>query len=112
MDIQFVEPSETPVPPEDMRIQDLSVERSRDGGRIRLAVDITPFLEPPSLQVAVRDHDGSEIASAAVIGLVTAHLELTLHLRGESDPEDLHVEVELGYPPDGPVDRRRVPLVE
>lgn len=112
MDLQFVEPSETPVPPEEVRIRELTVDLLPDGRRLRLGLHITPFLEPPSIQAVVRDQDDNEITSATVIGAVTADMELTLHLRGAGDPSEYRLELELGYPPDDPVDHREVPLVE
>lgn len=112
MDLQFVEPSETPVPPDEVRIRELSVELLGDGRRVRVGLGITPFLEPPSIQAVIRDRDDNEITSATVIGAVTAQMELTLHLRGQGDPSEFRLELDLGYPPDDPVDRRQVPIVE
>lgn len=112
MDLQFVEPSEAPVPPEEVRIRDLSVQLLPDGRRVRLGLNITPFLEPPSIEAVIRDRHGDEITSATVIGAVTPEMEITLHLRGEGDPAQYLLELELLYPPDDPVDRREVPLSE
>lgn len=112
MDLQFIEPSEAPVPPEEVRIRELSVDLLPDGRRLRLGLAITPFLEPPSIEAVVRDEDGKEITSATVIGAVTPEMEMTLHLRGEGDPSKYLLELELLYPPDDPVDRREVALSE
>jgi hypothetical protein len=88
MDIHFSDLSEVPLPPDEVRIRDFTVEPYPDGKRLRLMIDLTPFLKPPSSEIFITDQYGELAATANIIEIVDPQLQLTIHLR-IPDPQGL-----------------------
>jgi hypothetical protein len=86
MDIQFTDLSEVPLPPDEVRIRDLSVKPYPDGKRLRLFLELTPFQKPPSGEIFITDTLGNQVASVSIIEAIDARMELTLHLK-TPDPQ-------------------------
>ena len=86
MDIQFTDLSEVPLPPSDVRIRNLSMDPYPDGKRLRLNLELTPFQKPPSGEILITDLLGNPVASASLIEVIDAQMQLTLHLR-TSEPQ-------------------------
>jgi len=105
MGMDFFFPDQNPdlqrLPPEQVRIESLSAEPYPDGERIRVNLDITPFLERPRIEVLLTDADGEEVASASFIEPMSWKLEFTLHMRGAQKNGDFKLNALLFYP-DGP----------
>jgi hypothetical protein len=81
MDINFTDLSEVPLPPKDVRIRSFGVEPYPDGKRLRLALELTPFLKPPSSEIFITDMLGDQAATANIIEIIDPKVELTMHLR-------------------------------
>ncbi len=81
MDLNFVDPSEAPVPPQEVRVRRIDLKPFPDRRRIKVHLELTPFHERPTLEVEVRDPDGEKVASTSIIETVDYQLEFTLHLR-------------------------------
>ena len=81
MDIFFTDPSEIPLPPEQVRIRELRAESSPDGKRVRVYLEVDPFQKRPSVDLAILDQEGEEVATASIIESMTRKMELTMHLR-------------------------------
>ncbi len=81
MDIFFQDPSEVPLPPQDTRIQSLRIEPYPDGQRVRVYIEVTPFLQRPNLDLLIQNPSGEEAAQANIIESMVRHIELTMHLR-------------------------------
>jgi hypothetical protein len=81
MDIFFTDPSEIPLPPEQVRIRELRADPSPDGKRVRVYLEVDPFQKRPSVDLAILDQEGEEIATASIIESMTRKMELTMHLR-------------------------------
>jgi hypothetical protein len=88
MDIHFTDLSEVPVPPNEVRIRDLSVEPYPDGKRLHLSLELTPFQKPPSGEIFVTDPLENPVATASIIEAIDAKMQLTLHLR-TPDPQGM-----------------------
>ena len=86
--------------PEETRIQSLDIEPYPDGERVRVSLQITPFVVRPYIEITVTDAGGNEVATASVVEPMSWKLELTMHLRGAST-NPFTVEARLFYP-DGP----------
>jgi hypothetical protein len=86
MDIFFTDPNEIPLPPDEVRILDMSVKPYPDGKRIQVFLELTPFQQKPHGDVLITDKDDNELAGISFIEAVTTKFEMTLHLRS-SDPE-------------------------
>lgn len=101
LDLHLVDPSEVPVPPDEVRIRELSVEPLPDGRRVRVSLDLTPFQQPPTLDLVVTGDSGVEAASTTIVEPFAPKMSLTMHLQ-EPDPDGKYsLRVDLVYP-DGP----------
>jgi hypothetical protein len=85
MNIDFFEnPQEVPKSRADVRINQLGLYMYDDQRRFAVGFDITPFLEPPSIEVSVQDEAGNEVSSLHVIEANDKNFSLTMHLRGSA----------------------------
>lgn len=82
MDIFFQDPSDIPLPPEEVRIRQFSAQPRHDGRRVRVILEITPFQKRPSGEISVRDAQGDEVANLSIIETIDPNMEFTVHLRG------------------------------
>lgn len=105
MFIQIEDPSEAPVPPEEVRFRELRVEPYPDGGRVRLTFDITPFQSGPDLEIEIIDQSSREVATLSVIGAHTSTLSLTAHLRPPDPGGKYDLRARLSYEDLGQVDQ-------
>jgi hypothetical protein len=96
MDLFFSDPSEIPLPPEEVRIQALRGEPYPDGKRVRVFVELNPFQKRPSLEISILSDTGKLVAQARVIETMIRKLEMTLHLR-ESQPGSVYTLQALLY---------------
>jgi hypothetical protein len=114
MDIYFTDPSDVPLPPDEIRIRKFAAEPYTDGRRVRITIEVSPFQERPSGEVTIQDEDGNQVASASIIEAIESNIEITLHMRS-ADPQgtytastyiyyvdDLDVEVGGDNPPNRP----------
>ena len=88
MDINFSDLSEVPLPPKEVRIREFKVEPYPDGKRLRLTLELTPFLKPPSSEIFITDLLGNQVATANIIEAFDPKMELTMHLR-TPDPQGM-----------------------
>jgi hypothetical protein len=68
--------------PENTHITTIQTEPYPDGDRVRVKLEITPFLTRPHIDVTLTDAQGEEVASASIVEPMGWRLEFTLHLRG------------------------------
>lgn len=87
------------VPPEDVRILELSAAPYPDGNRVRINLEMTPFQERPHLDMVILDPSGAESATASIIEPMAWKQEFTVHLRTEWQPGDYKLIMRLFYPP-------------
>jgi hypothetical protein len=97
MDIFFQDPSEIPLPPDEIRIRRLQAEAWPDGRRIRVFLEVDPFQKPPNAYVFILDPNGEEVAQASIIESITRKMEFTLHLRRPADSGDYLLKAVLYY---------------
>ena len=81
MDIFFHDPDDIPLPPEKVHIRNFRASLYPDGRRVRVYLEISPFLQRPSGEVIIYDEAGDVISSVNIIETVDPRLELTIHLR-------------------------------
>ncbi len=102
-------PPEDGLPPQEVRIQGLRAEPwSEDGRRLRIHLDVTPFLERPSIEVAIANENGDVLSSISIIETIDAHMAFTMHLRGETLQGKLTLSANILYPEIGEVDQKSV----
>lgn len=96
--INFFAEHEAPLPKEEMRILNVRATAYPDRQRLRVAVEVSPFLERPNLLLLVHDEHDEVVGEASVIATMHANMEFTLHLRHAGEPAGAHsLTVELFY---------------
>ena len=100
MDFFFPEDGLERVEPEQTHITALTAEPYPDGNRVRIGLEITPFLKRPYIEMLITDAQGDEVATASIVEPMGWKLEITMHLRG-AKPGPFQVQAKLFYP-DGP----------
>jgi hypothetical protein len=99
MDIHLTESDKIPLPPEQVVIRSLSAEVYPDGRRVKVQVEVTPFLERPMVELSIRDAQDGLLAESTIVECADASFSITMHLRGEKPGGEACVlEVELSYP--------------
>ena len=85
---------QAPVPPAEVRIESVGVN-PLDQRRVDVAVDLTPCLEPLTVELVVVGPDDTELCSALLVGARQWELDKVLHLRHDAQPGEhvLHVGV-------------------
>jgi len=81
MDIFFQDPTEVPLPPDEVRIRALRAETYPDGQRVRVYLEVDPSQQRPSADLAIRDSAGNEVTNASIVESMYRKMELTMHLR-------------------------------
>lgn len=87
------------VPPEEVRIENLSGEAYADGRRVRVNLDMTPFKVRPHADVVLLTPQGEPAANISIIEPMAWKLEFTLHLREARQDGDYKLIARIFYPP-------------
>ena len=110
MEIQPIGFEEEPQAPENVRFREVRLKLYPDGRRVKVGVQITPFITPPNIEINVYDQSEIGVASASIIGPSGPNLEITLHLRGELAAREYEFHLTLGYQENEIVDQKVVML--
>ncbi len=97
MDIFFQDPSEIPLPPEEVRIRVLQADPYPDGQRIRIHLEVDPFQRRPNADVRITNALGDELANTSIIESMVRKMEFTMHLRPPNPTGPCKVGVTLFY---------------
>lgn len=97
MDIFFQDPTEVPLPPEDVRIRELKPSLWPDGRRVRIYLEVDPFQKRPNIQAAILNQHGDELAEVSIIETLTRKMEFNMHLKQVHPDDQLVVRVVLYY---------------
>jgi hypothetical protein len=101
MDIFLSDPNEIPLPPQEVRIQELKALPWQDGRRVQVYLEITPFQKRPSSEISITNVNGDELAFISIIESIGRNMEFTMHLRGAELTGPFSVSVILFYFEDG-----------
>ena len=97
MDIFFTDPTDIPLPPEEVRIRQLLASPWPDGRRVSVSLHITPFQKPPSGEISIVNALGDELVNISIIETMDPKMEFTLHLRGAEIISPLQVNASIFY---------------
>ncbi len=97
MDIFFQDPSAIPLPPDEVKIVELRAEPWPDKQRIKVHLELTPFLKRPNGEISLIDAHGVQIASVDIIESIETSMDFTLHLRGVEPAGDFIVSALIYY---------------
>ena len=81
MSIFFQDPNITRLPPEEVRLIEVKVTPQANSGRVKIFLELTPFLKRPNISVTILDASGKEAAHSEILETMLPKLEFTLHLR-------------------------------
>lgn len=97
MDIFFQDPTEVPLPPEEVCIRGLRAEPLPDQRRVRIHLEITPFLKGPNIEVQITAENGNEDASLSIIEYIDPVMEFTMYLKDEEPSGKYRVSTVIYY---------------
>ena len=106
MDIKFFDdPLEQPKPREDVRFKQIGLFIYPEARRLMFGVELTPFVERPSIEVHITNGRGDAAGSLHVIETLTPNFSLTVHLRDAetTNPYELTAHLYYSWP-----DRERI----
>jgi len=97
MDLFFQDPTEVPLPPQQVRIRELTAAPWPDGRRIRVYLEVDPFQKRPSAEVVLLGAEGQSLAEVSIIETAARKMEFNMHLRLAETAGDYTLNVELFY---------------
>ncbi len=113
MNTFFLNPDVERFPPESIRILNLHAEPYPDGRRVRVGLELTPFLQRPEIELELTDAEGLPCGSVSLVEPMEWTLELTMHIRSQArdtsqpTPDTYTLTAVLSYPDLGETDRRQ-----
>lgn len=110
MEIQFNEPQDIPLPPNEVRIREASMERQSDGSRVRVVLQLTPFLEKPVIEIKILNDDDTVNVSSTIVETTDSQMSLTMHIKQPGANLGSRGVFIVSYPELGEVDRRIIDL--
>lgn len=103
------EPPEDGLPPQEVRILALRAEPwPEDSRRVRIHLDVTPFIERPNLEISIQDHDGHEVSSISIIESIETNITFTMHIRSPEVSGVYTLAAGIYYPDHGTVDQNSI----
>jgi len=105
------QPPEDGLPPEEVRIMELRAEPWPDNSRrVRIHLQMTPFLERPNIEVLITGKDGKKVTSINIIESIENRMTFTMHLKGEQSSGQFNVQAILSYPENRVIDKKSTPF--
>jgi hypothetical protein len=86
-----------PRPRAEVRFTQVAVKPYPDGRRVKLSFGLTPFEERPSVDMAVTNSEGREVAALSLIEAMDTHFDFTVHLRGPEPQGEHEMRLTLFY---------------
>lgn len=100
--------SDDALPPQEVRILNLSVEPQPDGRRVKVRLEITAFQQDPSIELNIVDIEGTEVARVFIIETIDDHLLFTMHLKKAWRPDPYELHARLYYEELGTIHEQRI----
>ncbi len=85
MDNFLRDPNEIRLPPEEVRLSKVQVTPQPNSGRVKIYIELTPFMKRPNVSITITSAMGKEVAHTSILETTSPKLEFTMHLR-EPDP--------------------------
>jgi hypothetical protein len=105
-----LQPQEGGLPPAEVRFLDVHVEPwSDDWRKVRVHLQITPFLERPNIEVIIKDPQEEEVASIYIVESIDDRMVFTMHIRSPQITNGpFTLDASLQYPDAGMVAHEQV----
>jgi len=96
--INFLDdPADVPKGRADVRLLQMGFYVYEDGRRVMVGLELTPFLERPSLEINIFNQNGERAASMIIVDTQTPNFSMTMHLRDKEPSDEYTVDVVLYY---------------
>ncbi len=97
MDIFFQDPNIVRVPPEEVRLLDVKVTPHPKSGRVKIFIELTPFMKRPNINVSITNKAGKEIAHTSILETMLPKMEFTMHLHEAEHGSEYSVDTWVYY---------------
>jgi hypothetical protein len=97
MNIFLQDPNEIRVPPEEVRLREVKITPQPNGGRVKIYLELTPFMKRPNVNVTITDAIGKEVAHASILETMLPKMEFTMHLRQPEPGVEYSVVLKVYY---------------
>lgn len=97
MNFFLQDPNENRVPPEDVRLREVKVAVQSNGGRVKIFLELTPFMKRPNIDVTISDASGKEVAHTNILETMVPKLEFTMHLHEPEQGIEYRIETSVYY---------------
>ena len=97
MDLFLQDPTDIPLPPDEVRIRELRVDPLPDNRRIRISLEITPFQMRPNIEIVITNENEEESGSLTIIESIDPKMEFTVHLKDDEPNGQYTVSSEIYY---------------
>ena len=81
MDIFFDDPNDIPLPPDQIKVRELSGTPNQEGSRVLVSFEVTPFQERPNFEISLTNQAGKQAAAFSVVEAIENRMDFTIHLR-------------------------------
>jgi len=103
------QPPEDGLPPAEVRFTELRAEPWPDNSRrVRIHLQLTPFLERPDIEVVIVGPDGKKASSIDIIETIEDQMTFTMHLKEGIENGMFTVQANLSYLEHGIVDQKSI----
>ena len=93
----FDDPLQQPKSRDDVRIKQIGLFVHDDLRKFSFGLELTPFLERPSIEVSIINGQGQPAGALTVIETMTPNFSLIIHLRDEDSIDPYELTAELYY---------------
>ena len=98
MHINFYDdPLQAPKTRDEVKLNQIGLYIYPEGRKVAVGLDITPFLERPSIEITVLNEHGERAAALTVIESLERNFTMTLHLRDKELTRLYQIQVVLYY---------------
>ena len=109
MDIFSQDPNDVRLRPEEVRLREVQAMPLLDGNRVKVLVELTPFIKRPNLEITITTASGKEVAHASILETMLRKVELIMHVRESEPGNEYTLESTVYYqslpePSDNPMD--------
>ena len=97
MDLFLQDPTDIPLPPDEVRIRELRVDPLPDNRRIRISLQITPFQTRPNIEIVITNENEEDSGSLTIIESIDPKMEFTVHLKDDEPNGQYTVSSQIYY---------------
>lgn len=97
MNLFLQDPNEIRLPPEEVRVLKVQVSPQPKDRRVKVHLELTPFMKRPNVEVSIFSTDGKEVGHTSILETMLSKLEFTIHLRQVEAGDELRLEITVYY---------------